>query len=92
MIVRISGENQYRVDPEHDQRLNELDNAVVATVEAGDEAGFQESFKVLLDYVRANGTAVPDDEIETSALILPPPDLSIAEAVAGFTGEGLIPD
>jgi hypothetical protein len=92
MIVRISGENQYRLDSEHDARLNELDNAVVATVNAGDEAGFQESFKVLLDFVRANGTPVADDEIETSALILPPPDLELAEAVAEFTGEGLIPD
>jgi hypothetical protein len=92
MIVRISGEDQYRVDPEHDQRLNELDNAVVAAVGAGDEAGYQQSFKALLEYVRANGTPVADDEIETSALILPPPDLSLAEAVAEFTGEGLIPD
>jgi hypothetical protein len=92
MIVRISGEDQYRVASEHDQRLNELDNAVVASVSAGDEVGFQESFKALLEYVRSNGTAVADDEIETSALILPPPDLSLAEAVAEFTGEGLIPD
>ncbi len=92
MIVRISGENQYRVDAEHDERLNELDNAVVAAVDQGSESGFETSFKALLEYVRANGTPVPDDEIETSALILPPPDLSMAEAVAGFTGEGLIPD
>jgi hypothetical protein len=92
MIVRISGEDQYRVDAEHDQRLNELDNAVVAAVGEGDEVGFQARFRELLDYVRANGTPVADDEIETSALILPPPDLSLAEAVAEFTGEGLIPD
>jgi hypothetical protein len=92
MIVRISGEDQYRVDSEHDRRLNELDDVVVAAVNAGDEAAFQESFKTLLEYVRSNGTPVADEEIETSALILPPPDLSMAEAVAGFTGEGLIPD
>lgn len=92
MIVRISGEDQYRLDSEHDQRLNELDNAVVAAVNTGEESGFQQRFNALLDYVRANGTPVADDEIETSGLILPPPDLSLAEAEAEFTGEGLIPD
>ena len=39
-------------------RLNELDNAVVAAVEAGDEERFASSFATLLDYVRANGTRV----------------------------------
>ena len=31
-------------------------------------------------------------ELEGSEVILPPPDVSFAEAAAEFTGEGLIPD
>ncbi len=92
MIVRISGEDQYRLAEEHVAKLNELDNAVVAACEGGDEAGFRRTFAELLDYVRSNGTAVPDDELETSDLILPPADLSFQEAGTEFTGEGLIPD
>jgi hypothetical protein len=92
MIVRISGEDQYRLDGVHDARLNELDNVVVAAVKDGDEARFRESFSELLDYVRGNGTPVADDELEGSDLILPPPDLSLAEAAEEFTGEGIIPD
>jgi hypothetical protein len=42
--------------------------------------------------VRANGERVADDELAGSDLILPPPDLSLAEAGSEFTGEGLIPD
>ncbi len=42
--------------------------------------------------MRANGTAVGDDELEGSDLILPPADISLAEAAGEFTGEGLIPD
>ena len=37
MIVRISGEGQFRLPDEDADRLNELDNEAVAAVEAGDE-------------------------------------------------------
>jgi hypothetical protein len=92
MIVRISGEDQYVLDDSERDRLNELDNAVVAVCENGQEDTFREHFAALLDFVRSHGTPVADDEIETSDLILPPADLSFAEATTEFTGEGLIPD
>jgi len=34
---------------------------------------------------------VDDDRLEGSDVILPPPDTSLEEARAEFTGEGLIP-
>lgn len=92
MIVRISGEDQYRLADEQTARLNELDNAVVAACEGRDGQGFADSFAALLDYVRSNGTRIADDELAGSDLILPPPDLSFAEAGVEFNGEGLIPD
>ena len=91
MIVRISGEGQYRLDGVVDGRLNELDNAVVATVRAEDEAGFRAAYDALLGFVR-QGAPLAEDELEGSDLILPPPDLSLAEAERDFRGEGLIPD
>jgi hypothetical protein len=91
MIVRISGEDQYRLDGENG-RLNELDNAVIAAVEAGDEARFRGAYDELLSFVRTKGTPLADDELEGSDLILPPPDISLAEAQGEFTGVGLIPD
>ena len=72
MIVRISGEDQYLLDDERAAHLNELENAVIALVEGGREDGFAAAYGALLDYVRAHGTRVGDDEIETSDLILPP--------------------
>ncbi|HEY5195152.1 MAG TPA: hypothetical protein VIJ39_14960 [Solirubrobacteraceae bacterium] len=92
MIVRISGEDQYRLDEGLHERLNQLDTAVLTAIDAGDEPAFQASFTALLDYVRANGTRIGDEEIETSDLILPPDDITLAEAAEEFTGEGLIPD
>ena len=54
MIVRISGEGQFRLPDD--------------------------------------GRALDGDELVESDVILPPPDISFAEAQSEFTGEGLIPD
>jgi hypothetical protein len=92
MIVRISGEGQYRLDESHHERLNELDDAVVAAVDGGDAAAYAERFDALLSYVRAEGAELADDDLEGSDFILPPGDLSFDEAGTEFNGEGLIPD
>ena len=92
MIVRISTESQYRLPEDAAEELNELDNEVVAAVEAGDEDRFHEVFERMLDLVRRAGDPLGEDEIEESEVILPPPDTSFVEAAAEFTGEGLIPD
>jgi hypothetical protein len=92
MIVRISGEDQYRLDDSLHAQLNELDSAVLMAVDSGDEAAFTTAFSDLLGFVRANGSLVGDEEIATSDLILPPDDITLAEAAEEFTGEGLIPD
>jgi hypothetical protein len=92
MIVRISGEDQYRLADDQTDRLNELDNAVVTACDGGDEAAYERTFAELLDYVRSAGTRVGDDELEGSDLILPPADLSFEEAGREFSGDGLIPD
>jgi hypothetical protein len=92
MVVRISGEGQYRLEDADAERLNELENKVVAIVEGGSEDGFSGAFAEVLDYVRAHGTQLADDELEGSDVILPPADLTFEEAGEEFTGEGLIPD
>ncbi len=92
MIVRIATESQYRLPEEDAEALNELDNDVVAAVESGDEDRFHEVFEQMLELVRRAGTALGEDELEESDVILPPPDLSFEEAKADFAGEGLIPD
>ena len=92
MIVRIMGEGQYRLSPEVLERVNELDNTVVAAVDANDEDAFHESFEEMLDVIRSEGEHLGDEEIETSDVIVPPADTSFAEAAAEFSGDGLIPD
>lgn len=92
MIVRIFNEDQYRLSEDHHGTLDDLDDAVVAAVEAGDEDRFHVAFEELLDFVRTQGTVLGDDDLEASDFMLPPPDLTFVEAGQEFTGEGLIPD
>ena len=92
MIVRIATESQYRLPDDDAAQLNELDNEVVAAVEAGDEDRFHEVFEQMLDLVRQAGQPLDEDELAESDVILPPPDTSFVEAAEDFTGDGLIPD
>ena len=92
MIVRISGEGQFRLPDEDASRLNELDNETVAAVEGGDEAKFADLWAQMLALVEKDGTELGADELEESDVILPPRDVTFAEAAGEFTGEGLIPD
>jgi hypothetical protein len=92
MIVRISGEGQFRLPDEDADRLNELDNQAVAAVEQGDEEGFYELWSEMLKLVASDGNALDDDELLESDVILPPRDVAFDEAKGEFTGDGLIPD
>ena len=50
-------------DDDARKRLNELDNAAVAAVEAGDEAASTTPSTALLAFVRADGTRSADDDL-----------------------------
>jgi hypothetical protein len=91
VIVRIATEGQYELTESDAEVLNELDNQAVTACEAGDEEQFNEAFKSLIDFVRSNGQPVPEDRLDPSDVIIPPPDVSFEEAQAEFSGEGLIP-
>jgi hypothetical protein len=91
VIVRIATEGQYELTESDAEVLNELDNQAVAACDTGDEEQFKQAFNELVEFVRKNGQPVPDDVLEPSDVIIPPPDVSFEEAKAEFSGEGLIP-
>jgi hypothetical protein len=92
VIVRIVGDGQYEFPDDQADRLNELDNQLVTLVEAGDEGEFNDAWGKMVELVRSTGRPVADDELFPSDVILPPEDITLAEAAHEFTGEGLIPD
>ena len=91
MIVRILGEDQFRVDDSAVPELNRLDSELETAVDRNDEAAFAAALHSLLDQVRAQGSPLPADTLESSDLILPPPDASMDEVRRMLTDEGLIP-
>lgn len=92
LIVRLSGRGQYELTTDDETllvELNELDNEIVALL-AQTESELQRLLEQMAAQVEANGEVV-DDSLEASDLILPPTDLTLAEAAEFFTGEGIIP-
>jgi hypothetical protein len=92
VIVRLMGEGQYRIDEDLRAQLNELDDQAVAAMEAGDEPALDGLLDQMWDVVQERGERVPDEEIATSDLIIPPSDLTLEETRQLFTDEGLVPD
>ena len=91
MILRILEEGQLEVPDGAIDELNDLDDNLVAAVEAGDENGFRRSLNALLDRVRELGSPLPDDHLGPSELFLPPADSTIEEVRKLMDEEGLLP-
>jgi hypothetical protein len=92
VIVRLSGEGQYRVPDEVVQRLNELDDEAQAAVEAEDEPELDRRLDEMWALVRSKGELLPDDDLSASDFVIPPSDLTLEETKRLFSAEGLIPD
>ena len=91
MIVRILGEGQYRIPDEVAVQLEELDERLDAAVEANDDTAFKAALGASVELVRADGTPVPADSIETAEIILPSSDADVAE-VLQLLAEGKLTD
>ncbi|MHA6512299.1 PspA-associated protein PspAA [Tessaracoccus sp. Z1128] len=96
MIVRIMGQGQWVLEPEHLMELNELDRALEERVDAGDEPGMLLALQQLVEGVRTRGIEVPEDVLAESDLVLPDVDVTLEEmrALLEEISEyyGLIPD
>jgi len=92
MIVRIAGEDQFRLEGGAVAEVERLDRELLEAVERGDEAAFSAKLAELLELVRREGSPLAADELASSDLILPPPDTTLEEARENFSGEGWLPE
>jgi hypothetical protein len=92
MIVRIMGEGQYRVDDAIAERLNELDDRAMESIDRQDEAELDRYLDEMADLVRREGSRLPDDDLSPSDAVVPPSDLTLAETAKLLSEEGFIPD
>lgn len=82
MIVRIMAEGQYRIADDQMPEVQLLDDQLDHAVEANDDGAFTATLQRLVTFVRQHGQVVPDEEVVPSELIVPAPDMSLAEAQA----------
>ncbi len=85
MIIRILADNQYRMTDDQMAEVDRLDDALEVALNNNDAEGFQSSLLTLTQYIQQNGAIVPVEEIVTSDLIIPSPDMSLDEAREQFT-------
>ena len=92
MIARLMGEGQYRIDEDLRAQLNELDERAQAAIDAEDEPALDDMLDEMWQLVRDRGERLPDEDLSSSELIIPPSDLTLEETRRLFSEEGLIPD
>jgi hypothetical protein len=91
VIVRILGEGQYDLSDDAVSTLNDLDAEVESAVEAGDDTSFRTALAALLDGVRTAGVPHDAETLDSSDLILPMADATLAEVKDMLSGDGLVP-
>ncbi len=92
LVVRLSGRGQYEIVTEEEvllTELNDLDNEIVALL-SRTESALQMLLEQMSTRVEMHGAPLRE-AVVSSDLILPPTDLTLAEAIKLFEGEGLIP-
>lgn len=89
MIVRISGVGQYELDDDAVRKLDQLDTRLTEALHAGNESDFHAALHETIQFVQS-GKEVPDDQIVPSEVVIPPDDITLAEARDFFTDEGLM--
>jgi hypothetical protein len=80
MIVRILGDNQYNFPDELADQLDKMDDPLTDAMDTDDEDLFNTTLAKVVAFVRDNGTVVPDEEVVPSSVIVPAPDMTLAEA------------
>ena len=79
MIVRIQGSGQYRLDGPAQSELTSIDARLVAALEHGAADEAHTLLGQAVSLVQTRGTALPNDALSPSDLILPPADASLDE-------------
>jgi hypothetical protein len=99
MIIRISGQGQFKVNSDILDKINEIDNSIVTLIENNSlgstdrnlaQKELESKLTEMKNLVTSRGQSLDDKEIVESDIIVPDSDLSLEEASKIFKGEGII--
>ncbi|NNN10580.1 MAG: hypothetical protein HKL83_01810, partial [Acidimicrobiaceae bacterium] len=80
LVVRIAGVTRYRVPSSIKPALEGLDVAMETAINSGDEASFAKCADSLQKLLAKSGVELQDTDLTPSDLVVPSPDMTIAEA------------
>ena len=80
LVVRIAGVTRYRVPSSIKPALEGLDVAMETAINSGDEASFSKCADSLQKLLAKSGTELQETDLTPSDLVVPAPDMTIAEA------------
>lgn len=101
IIIRISGQGQFKVTSEILDKINKIDNSIVdltenISLDSSDrkltQKELQSKLTEMKNLITSNGQPINDKEIVESDVIVPESDISIEEATKIFKEEGIISD
>jgi phage shock protein A len=87
IVVRIHGEDQYRLQQADRAKLDQFDADLMAAIRAGDEQQFHNRLHELLGWVHSAGRKLAAQDLSASDLVLPSEDMSFKEAQDLVAGE-----
>jgi hypothetical protein len=80
IVVRVAGDNQYKLPVAVRPALDGLDMALVRAIQANDAEGFTQVTEQLIKLIHASGEKLPHDDLRSSDMIVPGADMSVDEA------------
>ncbi|MGC2191404.1 MAG: PspA/IM30 family protein [Candidatus Dormiibacterota bacterium] len=90
VVVRISGEDQYRLNVAERPQLEPLDDELSKAIDSQDQAAYAQALSNLLNFVRAHGSKLPADSLLSSDVVLPSEDMTLEEATKLLSDGGTV--
>jgi phage shock protein A len=88
IVVRISGEDQYRLNVAERPQLEPLDAVLSQAIEKQDQLAYAKALSDLLNFVRSHGSKLPADSLMASDVVLPSEDMTLDEATKLLSEDG----
>ncbi|MFI5313227.1 MAG: PspA/IM30 family protein [Candidatus Dormibacteria bacterium] len=90
IVVRIHGEEQYRLPESARDQLDAFDHRLVDAVRSGDDAAFHAALGEVSTFVKSAGAQLPHESLSASTIILPSADMSLDEVTTLLQQENWI--
>jgi phage shock protein A len=90
IVVRISGEDQYRLNIAERPQLEPLDSVLSKAIESQDAAAYAKALSDLLNFVRSHGSTLPAESLLASDVVLPSEDMTLEEATKLLSDGGTV--